>query len=107
LPSEADGVRQVYALWDNLNVHRATDVLLFSLAHPRWEFVFSAKYAAYVNLIAPWGKVLRSLALKGGALRAGKKSSQRSIKPSRMGTSIALPSDGGSDAGIVPSANLG
>ena len=50
---------------DNLNVHSATDVLLFALAHPRWEFVFQPKYAAYLNLIEPWWKVLRSLALKG------------------------------------------
>jgi hypothetical protein len=55
----------VYAIRDNLNVHRATDVLLFSLAHPRWEFVFQPTYAAYLNLIEPWWKVLRSLALKG------------------------------------------
>ena len=34
----------------NLNVHSATDVLLFALAHPRWEFVFQPKYAAYLNL---------------------------------------------------------
>ena len=50
---------------DNLSTHRATDVLLFSLAHPRWEFVFQPKYAAYLNLIEPWWKILRSLALKG------------------------------------------
>ena len=62
LPSESD---QVYAIVDNLSVHRATDVLLFCLAHPRWEFVFQPKYAAYLNLIEPWWKVLRSLALKG------------------------------------------
>jgi DNA replication protein DnaC len=31
---------KVYAILDNLNVHRATDVLLFSLTHPRWELVF-------------------------------------------------------------------
>jgi transposase len=55
----------VYAILDNLNVHRATDVLVFSLAHPRWEFVFQPIYAAYLNLIEPWWKVLRSLALKG------------------------------------------
>jgi transposase len=55
----------VYAILDNLNVHRATDVLLFSLSHPRWEFVFQPIYAAYLNLIEPWWKVLRSLALKG------------------------------------------
>jgi transposase len=62
LPPEAAAV---YGIVDNLNVHRATDVLLFSLAHPRWEFVFQPTYAAYLNLIEPWWKVLRSLALKG------------------------------------------
>jgi hypothetical protein len=39
--------------------------LLFALAHPRWEFVAQPKYAAYLNLIEPWWKILRSLALKG------------------------------------------
>jgi transposase len=58
-------VQRVYAIQDNLSAHRATDVLLFSLAHPRWEFVFQPTYAAYLNLIEPWWKVLRSLALKG------------------------------------------
>ncbi len=58
-------VEQVYAIVDNLSTHRASDVLLFSLQHPRWEFVFQPKYAAYLNLIEPWWKVLRSLALKG------------------------------------------
>jgi transposase len=62
IPAEAE---RVYAILDNLSAHRATDVLLFSLAHPRWEFVFQPKYAAYLNLIEPWWKVLRSLALKG------------------------------------------
>lgn len=58
-------VEQVYAILDNLSAHRATDVLFFALAHPRWEFVFQPKYAAYLNLIEPWWKILRSLALKG------------------------------------------
>lgn len=62
VPAEA---RAMYAILDNLPAHRATDVLLFSLAHPRWEFVFQPTYAAYLNLIEPWWKVLRSLALKG------------------------------------------
>jgi transposase len=62
LPADAE---RVYAVLDNLSAHRATDVLLFSLAHPRWEFVFQPKYAAYLNLIEPWWKTLRSLALKG------------------------------------------
>jgi transposase len=61
----APTVQQVYAILDNLSAHRATDVLLFALAHPRWEFVFQPKYAAYLNLIEPWWKILRSLALKG------------------------------------------
>ena len=58
-------VDRIYAILDNLSTHRATDVLLWSLAHPRWEFVFQPTYAAYLNLIEPWWKVLRSLALKG------------------------------------------
>ena len=58
-------IKHVYAILDNLSMHRATDVLLFSLAHPRWEFIFQPTYAAYLNLIEPWWKILRSLALKG------------------------------------------
>jgi transposase len=61
----APGSQRVYAVLDNLPAHRALDVLLWALAHPRWEFVFQPKYAAYLNLIEPWWKVLRSLALKG------------------------------------------
>jgi transposase len=62
LPPEAD---RIYAILDNLSTHRAMDVLLFALARPRWEFVFQPTYAAYLNLIEPWWKTLRSLALKG------------------------------------------
>lgn len=40
LPVEAE---RVYAIMDNLSAHRATDVLLFSLAPPRWDFVFQPK----------------------------------------------------------------
>jgi hypothetical protein len=39
--------------------------LFFLWQHPRWEFVYQPKYAAYLNLIEPWWKTLRSLALKG------------------------------------------
>jgi hypothetical protein len=31
---------RVYAIMDTLSAQRAPEVLLFSLAHPRWEFVF-------------------------------------------------------------------
>jgi transposase len=58
-------VARIYAILDNLNTHRASDVLLFMISHPRWEFVFQPTYAAYLNLIEPWWKTLRSLALKG------------------------------------------
>ena len=60
-----DEVERIYAIADNLSSHRASDVLLFMLAHPRWEMVFQPKYAASLNLIEPWWKVLRSLALAG------------------------------------------
>jgi DDE superfamily endonuclease len=63
-------VERVYAVLDNLNIHSAPDVLLFGLLHPRWEFVFQPTYAAYLNLIEPWWKVLRSLALKGRRFEA-------------------------------------
>ena len=63
-------VERIYAVLDNLNIHSAPDALLFSLLHPRWEFVFQPKYAAYLNLIEPWWKVLRSLALKGRRFEA-------------------------------------
>ena len=62
LPAETE---RVHAIVDNLSSHRAPDVLLFLLAHPRWEMVFQPKYAAYLDLIEPWWKILRSLALKG------------------------------------------
>ena len=56
---------RVYAVLDNLSTHRALDVLRWALAHPRWEFVFQPTHAAYLNLLEPWWKVLRALALKG------------------------------------------
>ncbi len=59
------GADRVYAVLDNPSTHRALDVLLWALAHPRWEFVFPPTSAAYLNLLEPWWKVLRSLALKG------------------------------------------
>ena len=62
LPAEAG---RIYAVLDNLSTHRAPDVLLFALAYPRWEFVYQPVYAAWLNLIEPWWKILRSLALKG------------------------------------------
>src|SRR6266550_6881707 len=39
-------VGHVYAIVDNLQAHRSTDAMLFSAAHPRWEFIFQPVYAA-------------------------------------------------------------
>ncbi len=62
LPAEAETIS---AMMDNLAAHHSADVLLFSARHPRWRFVFQPTYASYLNLIEPWWKTLRSLALKG------------------------------------------
>ncbi len=62
LPTEAECV---YAIMDNLSAHRSANALLFSVRYPRWRFVFQPVYAPYLNLIEPWWKTLRSLALKG------------------------------------------
>jgi len=51
LPADTEAI---YAILDNLSTHRATDVLLFAQAHPRLQFVFQPRYAAYLNLIEPW-----------------------------------------------------
>ena len=62
VPKEVEGV---VGIVDNLWMHRSMDVMLFCLTHPRWEFLFQPRVAAYLNLIEPWWKVLRSLGLKG------------------------------------------
>jgi hypothetical protein len=59
------GKQHLYAILDNLSMHHCPDLLLFQIHHPRWEFVYQPKYAAYLNLIEPWWKILRSLALAG------------------------------------------
>ncbi|MBV1800468.1 hypothetical protein [Siccirubricoccus sp. G192] len=56
---------RAYTVVDNANIHSGMDMLLFTPTHPHWEFVFQPDYAADLNLIKPWRKVLRSLALKG------------------------------------------
>ena len=60
-PSDAP----ISLILDNLSAHRAPDVLLFAARHPAWTFVYQPVYAAWLNLIEPWWKALRSLALKG------------------------------------------
>ncbi len=93
--------QRVYAILDNLNMHPATDVLLFALAHPRWEFVFQPKYAAYLNLIEPWWKVLRSLALKGRRFETWEAIARPWQRPRNTGTNIAIPLSGAGAGAIM------
>lgn len=58
-------IERVYAILDNLDMHHSHDLLLFMIHHRRWEFVYQPSKTAYLNLIEPWWKTLRSLALKG------------------------------------------
>ena len=56
---------QLIFILDNLSVHRAVDVQLWALAHPRVSFLFQPTYSPWLNLIEPWWKTLRSLAING------------------------------------------
>ena len=50
---------------DNLSTHHCRDVKTALLAWPEIQIQFLPKYASWLNLIEPWWKQLRSLALKG------------------------------------------
>lgn len=50
---------------DNLSIHTARQVKLALAAWPEVQVLFIPKYACWLNLIEPWWKQLRSLALKG------------------------------------------
>ena len=50
---------------DNLSIHTSRQVQMGLLAWPELQVQFIPKYACWLNLIEPWWKQLRSLALKG------------------------------------------
>ena len=50
---------------DNLSIHKSRDVKAALLAWPEIQIQFLPKYACWLNLIEPWWKQLRALALKG------------------------------------------
>lgn len=50
---------------DNLTIHTSKKVKLALAAWPEIQVQFIPKYACWLNLIEPWWKQLRSLALKG------------------------------------------
>ncbi len=84
-------VGRVYAVLDNLSTHRAVDVLLFQLTHPRWEFVFQPTYAAYLNLIEPWWKILRYWPSRGVVSRVGPRSAGPWRRPPPDGRRTNIP----------------
>jgi transposase len=50
---------------DNLSIHTSQQVRLALAACPEIQVLFLPKYACWLNLIEPWWKQLKSLALKG------------------------------------------
>ncbi|MEJ7812822.1 MAG: IS630 family transposase [Gemmatimonadaceae bacterium] len=50
---------------DNLVTHKSRDVKTALLAWPEIQVQFIPKYASWLNLIEPWWKIVRALALKG------------------------------------------
>ena len=50
---------------DSLSIHVSRSVKLALAAWPEMQLQFIPKYACWLNLIEPWWKQLRSLALKG------------------------------------------
>jgi len=50
---------------DNLSIHKSRDVQTALLAWPEIQILYLPTYACWLNLIEPWWKQLRSLALKG------------------------------------------
>ena len=50
---------------DNLSTHTSREVRVALLAWPEVQIQFLPKYACWLNLIEPWWKQTRSLALKG------------------------------------------
>jgi transposase len=50
---------------DNLSIHVSRETRLALAAWPEIQIQFIPKYACWLNLIEPWWKQLRSLALKG------------------------------------------
>lgn len=50
---------------DNLSIHKSRAVKTALLAWPEVQIQFLPKYACWLNLIEPWWKQLRALALQG------------------------------------------
>lgn len=53
------------AIEDNLSTHHSKETQVALLAWPEIQVQFLPKYASWLNLIEPWWKQLKNLALKG------------------------------------------
>ena len=95
-------IERIYAIMDNLSAHRATDILLFSLAHPRWEFLAFSPNTRRTSIFLKLGG--RSCALwrsKAAALKPGRSSAVRSKKPRPIGMLTVTPLSGVAVVAIV------
>jgi transposase len=57
--------REWVLITDNLSTHISRETQTALIAWPEVKLLFIPKYACWLNLIEPWWKQLRSLALKG------------------------------------------
>ena len=60
--------REWVLITENLTTHRSRDTQTALLAWPEVRLLLLPKYACWLNLLEPWWKQLRSLALKGRRL---------------------------------------
>lgn len=61
---------------DNLSTHHSRDVKTALLSWPEIQIQFLPRYASWMNLIEPWWKQLKSLALKGRRFESAEKIQQ-------------------------------
>lgn len=57
--------REWVLIMDHLSTHRSRETQTALIAWPAVELLFMPTYACWLNMIEPWWKQLRSLALKG------------------------------------------
>jgi transposase len=69
----------VHVILDNLSSHKTLYVLLWVWGHRRFALHFQPTYAPWLNLMEPWWKKLKHLALDGSAYTC----------PSHLGEAIA------------------
>lgn len=66
----------IHLIWDNLSTHKTLVVWLWLQVHPRFVLHFQPTYAPWLNLIEPWWKTLRHLALDGSAYATDEESAR-------------------------------